>query len=199
VRTAASSRLRPSDRLQQSTMKTAQLKVCPFVLAIIVIRYQCPAPGATPSVNSRQHNCEGSSLDSSVIVGPCSRGPLVTDQGANFPMPPEERNQMHATNPGTEQNKSTEQSTPACVYSLETLMALQKLLENGIPQPGERLLHSPQRTTPVENNPQSTFRPQSFQTVIESTTRWREYLRHIFMKLRRPKEADRGNSAQQNG
>jgi hypothetical protein len=114
-------------------------------------------------------------------------------------MPSEERNQMHATNPGTEQNKSTEQSSPACVYSLETLMALQKLLENGIPQPGERLLRSPQRATPVENNPQSTFRPQSVQTVIESTARWKEYLRHIFMKLRKSKETNKGHSAQQNG
>jgi hypothetical protein len=113
------------------------------------------------------------------------------------PMPPEERNQMHATEPSTEKNKSTEQSSPACVYSLETLMALQKLLENGFPQPGERLPCSPQRTSPVENNPQNTFRPQSAQ--IEPKTSWKEYLRRMFMKLRNSKEEDKGHSAQQNG
>lgn len=113
-------------------------------------------------------------------------------------MPAEERNQMHATEPNTGKNKPTEETTPACVYSLETLMALQKMLENGIPQAGERLPRSTQRSSPVESSPQNV-RAQFVPTIMEPRTTWREYLRRMFLKLKKSKEADKGHSAQQNG
>lgn len=114
-------------------------------------------------------------------------------------MPTEDRNQMHANDPNTGKNKLTEETTPACVYSLETLMALQKMLENGIPSPGERLPRSTQRSAPVENNAQNGIRPLSVQPIREARITLKEYLRSIFMKLKGSKEADKGHSAQQNG
>jgi hypothetical protein len=78
-------------------------------------------------------------------------------------------------------------------------MALQKMLENGIPLPGERLPRSSQRSTPVEGNAQSGIRPLSVQPIGEPRVTLKEYLRSIFMKLKRSKEADKGHSAQQNG
>lgn len=116
-----------------------------------------------------------------------------------FPMPAEDRNQMHATDPNTGKNKLTEETRPACVYSLETLMALQKMLENGIPSPGERLPRSTPRSSPAESNAQSGMRPLCVQTIREPRIALKEYLRRMWMKLKGSKEADKGHSAQQNG
>jgi len=114
-------------------------------------------------------------------------------------MPAEDRDQMHATDPNTGKNKLPEETSPACVYSLETLMALQKMLENGIPSPGERLPRPSQRSAPPESNAQSGLRPLSVQPIRESHITLKEYLRRIVMKLKGSKEADKGHSAQQNG
>lgn len=114
-------------------------------------------------------------------------------------MPAEERNQMHATEPNIGKNKLTEEPTPACVYSLDTLMALQKMLENGIPQPGERLPRPTQRPTASRSKSQHSGRPLFVQPMKKPQITWREYLRRVFMKLTRTEEADKGNSAQQNG
>jgi hypothetical protein len=121
----------------------------------------------------------------------------MTDEG-EISMPPEEHNQMHAAEPNTGKNNLIEQTTPACVYSVETLMALQKMLENGIPQPGERLPRSTQRSASIESNPQN-LRAQLVATITERKTSWKDYLRGMFLQLRRSKEADKGHSAQQNG
>lgn len=138
-------------------------------------------------------------IDPSVISWTHVPGGSHDRRRRNFPMPEEERNQMHAIDPNTGKNKPTEETTPACVYSLDTLMALQKLLENGIPQPGERMPHSPQRRTALESKSQNSRRPVFVQPMKEPQTTWREYLRRVFMKLRGMEEAYRGNSAQQNG
>jgi len=114
-------------------------------------------------------------------------------------MPEEERNLMHATEPNNEKNTVTQPSSPACVYSVETLMALQKMLENGIPQPGERLPRQSPRPPALESNPQHTGRLLFVQPVTEPRTTWKEYVRRVFMKLRRTEEEDKGHSAQQNG
>jgi hypothetical protein len=106
---------------------------------------------------------------------------------------------MHATEPNTGKTILTEETNPACVYSLETLMALQKMLENGIPQPGERLPRSAQRPTAAETKSPNSGRPLFVQPLKEPQITWREYLRRVFMKLRGTEEADKGNSAQQNG
>jgi len=114
-------------------------------------------------------------------------------------MPAEDRNQMHATDPNTGKNNLPEETSPACVYSLETLMALQKMLENGIPSTGERLPSSTQLSAPAESNTQSGIRPLSVQPIREPHITLKEYLLRIFMKLKGSKEADKGHSAQQNG
>lgn len=114
-------------------------------------------------------------------------------------MPAEDRNQMHATDQNTGKNKPTEETRPACVYSLETLMALQKMLENGIPSSGERLPCPTQRNAPAGSNAQSVIRPLPAQPIKEPRISLKEYLCRIIMKLKGSKGADKGHSAQQNG
>jgi hypothetical protein len=102
---------------------------------------------------------------------------------------------MHAPDPNQEKKKGIEPVSPACSYSLESLMALQKLLENGFPDAPTPL----PRPAAVEKSFQPVFRPQSDRNPVRPETDWKARLHYWLMKLRKAKEADKGNSAQQSG
>ena len=114
-------------------------------------------------------------------------------------MPAEERNHMHATDANKEKNKGIEAISPACSYPLETLMALQKILENGLPDAPSPLPRPAALSNGAEKSFQSTFRPQSDKNSARVGCDWKAKLRHWLMKLGKPEEAGKGNSAQQTG
>jgi hypothetical protein len=111
----------------------------------------------------------------------------------------EEREQMHATEINKEKNRTTEVARPACSYPLETLMALQKILENGVPDAPDPRLRPAAQTNDAEKTLQPVFRPQSERNSMQAATNWKAKLRQWWMKLGKAKEADKGHSAQQTG
>jgi hypothetical protein len=111
----------------------------------------------------------------------------------------EEREQMHASELNKEKNRTTEVGPPACSYPLETLMALQKILENGVPDAPDPLPRPAAQTKDAEKSFQPVFRPQSERNSVYAGCDWKTKLRQWWMKLGKAKEADKGHSAQQNG
>ena len=106
---------------------------------------------------------------------------------------------MHATDINKEKNRETELASPACSYPLETLMALQKILENGLPDAPAPLPQPAARSNPAEKPFQPSFRLQSETTAMRAGRNWKTKLRHWLIQLRKAKEADKGHSAQQTG
>lgn len=99
---------------------------------------------------------------------------------------------MHAPEPKIDQNKTAHQDRPACSYSLESLMALQKILENGFPE-GEPSSCPPQLST-AANSVQASPRVRSAAPLERVVRDWRNSLRLLFMKFARFREADKGNA-----
>lgn len=99
---------------------------------------------------------------------------------------------MHATEPNNDKNKMTNQESPACSYSLESLMALQKALEHGFPE-GEPARY-PSSPSTVANSSQSTPRVKSSAPVARVAREWQKSLRVFLMKLTKSREADKGHA-----
>jgi len=99
---------------------------------------------------------------------------------------------MHATEPDNDQNKTANQDRTACSYSLESLMALQKLLENGFPE-GESAPCPPQ-LSPMANCARTSPRWHASEPVARVTREWRKSLRLLLMKFTRSREAGKGNA-----
>lgn len=106
---------------------------------------------------------------------------------------------MHATDLNQEKKKGIAAPSPVPSYSLESLMALQKILENGLPDAPTPL---PRPVTPsngTEKSFQASFRPQPDRSNVRAGLAWKARLRCWLLKLRKAKEADKGHSAQQTG
>jgi hypothetical protein len=98
---------------------------------------------------------------------------------------------MHATEPNNDKNKTANHDNPACSYSLESLMALQKLLENGFPE--NEPLHCVSQTSTAANSAQTAPRSQASAPLARVGREWRNSLRLLLMKLT-SREADKGNA-----
>jgi|SwirhisoilCB2_FD_contig_101_1499707_length_687_multi_6_in_0_out_0_1 hypothetical protein len=106
---------------------------------------------------------------------------------------------MHAPDLNKEKNRTTEVTRPACSYSVETLMALQKILENGLPDAPAPLPRPATRSNSAEKPFQPVFRPQSEAITLRAERDWKTKIHYWLMKLRKAKQADKGHSAQQTG
>lgn len=101
---------------------------------------------------------------------------------------------MHATEPNNEKNKIANQRSPACSYPLESLMALQKVLENGFPE-DEPSPRPSQRSTAANSAATATSpRAQASTQMARVTRDWRASLRLLLMKLTKSRAAGKGNA-----
>jgi hypothetical protein len=116
-------------------------------------------------------------------------------------MPPEEqeampRPELHAA----DEHTATTNHGP-CSYSVETLMALQKLLEGGIPEHTRDLaspsaLQSPTSTREARQSQIYSF-CASFSNAMEG---WKKSIKALFTQGKKSKSSSgKGNSAQQTG
>lgn len=99
---------------------------------------------------------------------------------------------MHAPEPKIDQNKTANQDKPACGYSLESLMALQKILENGFPEGDPS--PCPSQLSTAANTSQTNPRVQAPVPLTRVAREWRKSLRLLLLKLTRFREADKGNA-----
>lgn len=99
---------------------------------------------------------------------------------------------MHAPEPKIDQNKTANQDRPACSYSLESLMALQKVLENGFPEGDPS--PCPSQLSTAANTAQTAPRVQTELPLARVAREWRTSFRLLLMKLTRSREADKGNA-----
>ena len=106
---------------------------------------------------------------------------------------------MHAPDFNKEKKNAVEPVSPASSYSLESLIALQKVLENGLPDVPGPLPRPTAKNSSAEKPFQPVFRPQSDRTNVRGGNDWKARLNYWLMKLRKAKEADKGHSAQQTG
>ncbi|HET9183516.1 MAG TPA: hypothetical protein VFP59_15380 [Candidatus Angelobacter sp.] len=99
---------------------------------------------------------------------------------------------MHATEPNNDKNKTLNHESHACSYALESLMAIQKALENGFPECEPS--HGPTQRSTAANSPQSTPRGQVSAPVLRVGLDWRKSWRLLLMKLTKSREAGKGNA-----
>lgn len=99
---------------------------------------------------------------------------------------------MHAPEPKIDQHRTASQDRPACSYSLESLMALQKILENGFPE-GEPL-PCPSQFSTAASSAQTSPRVPVAAPLGRVARDWRQSLRLLFMKFAWFREADKGNA-----
>lgn len=113
-------------------------------------------------------------------------------------MRPEEENEM----PTSETRPTENNMTGTGPYPLETLMALQKLLEDGIPEQGthtHQQSHQPSQATPTTHQSEPIARGHAYSTFSDTLRHWADQVRSFFMRDKKSKSTGKGNSAQQRG
>jgi hypothetical protein len=116
-------------------------------------------------------------------------------------MRPEEDDEMQASETRPMDNNTTGQNG-AGPYPLETLMALQKLLQDGIPEQGthtHQQSHPPSQATSAPRQAEPPTLGHAYSTFSDTVRHWADQLRSFFMRGRKSKTAGKGNSAQQRG
>jgi hypothetical protein len=116
-------------------------------------------------------------------------------------MRPEEDNEMHTSETRPMDNNMTSQNGTGS-YPLETLMALQKLLEDGIPEQGthtHQQSHQPSQATSSIRQHEPVAVGHAYSTLSDTVRHWANQLRSFFMRDRKSKTTGKGNSAQQRG
>lgn len=116
-------------------------------------------------------------------------------------MRPEEDNEMHTSETRPMENNTTSQNG-AGSYPLETLMALQQLLQDGIPEQGTHThqeSHQPSQATSAPRQSEPVVVGHTYSTFSDTVRHWADQLRSFFMRGRKSKTTGKGNSAQQRG
>lgn len=115
-------------------------------------------------------------------------------------MAPEEQDAMHASQQHADQTATPQNQHATCSYPLETLMTLQKWLEDGIPEhaadekPGSPVLST------AGKQPQPSILSELYEQLISATGQWGASLRELWWAHKKAKKAPgKGNSAQQTG
>lgn len=115
-------------------------------------------------------------------------------------MRPEEDKEMHTSESQPVDNNTA--SAEGSTYPLETLIALQKLLEDGIP---DQVPHTPQQSHPPLPA-STTARPSQpagshhfYKQVVDTVRDWAGEIRSLFARNKKSKTTGKGNSAQQRG
>lgn len=115
-------------------------------------------------------------------------------------MSPEEQQAMPTPELHAADEKTTAASAGACSYPLETLMALQKMLEGGIP---EHATDSKPRTAPQSSVSRRETRRTSvdlYGRISSVIDNWVDSIHALFTRRKKPNsKGGKGNSAQQTG
>lgn len=115
-------------------------------------------------------------------------------------MRPEDDKEMHTSESQPVDNNTA--SAGASTYPLETLMALQKLLEDGIP---DQVPHATQQSHPplpasaTARQPRPATLDQSHGKFTDKVRDWAGRLRSLLMRDKKSATSGKGNSAQQRG
>jgi len=116
-------------------------------------------------------------------------------------MPPGDEDAMPRPELHAADNHTTAANNSACSYPLETLMALQKLLEGGIPE--HRANPAPPaaaQSTAVRREARHSYAEDLSLTISAQFQRWTQSIKAIFTRGSKSKSSgDKGNSAQQTG
>ncbi len=106
---------------------------------------------------------------------------------------------MQASQVHADQNTTTAQAAP-CSYPLETLMALQKLLEGGIPEHSVDQSSRPPVAIAARHEPPSVPLHNLYGRLLNAAREYAQKIRDLFMSRARRKSANgKGSSAQQRG
>lgn len=115
-------------------------------------------------------------------------------------MPPEDERDMRTSESRPLDNNTANHHRDGREYPLETLMALQKLLEGGIPEEATEMHQQSHQPLPASTRQAEPPRFCQSESRFSDTLRdWAAHLRSLFMRDRKSKTAGRGNSAQQRG
>lgn len=117
-------------------------------------------------------------------------------------MRPEEDNEMHTPESHPMDNNAANHLGDAHAYSLETLMALQKLLEDGIPEQATRThqqSHQPLQPSPAARQPEPVMFRSVYTGLSDTLLHWAGRLRSVFMRDKKSRSTGKGNSAQHIG
>lgn len=114
----------------------------------------------------------------------------------------EDENETHTSESRPTDNNAGNPNAKAREYSLETLMALQKLLEDGIPGEATGTQQRPPHPLPAGGNarqsePAALVHPRG--KLSDTLRYWALQLRSFFTRDKKSKTAGRGSSAQQRG
>jgi hypothetical protein len=115
-------------------------------------------------------------------------------------MPPEEQEAMPTPELHAADKNTTVASTGACSYPLETLMALQKMLEYGIPEHASN--PTPRSAPPsIVNTPETRQSSVDLYGKISSAIEnWVDSIHAFLTRRKKPNSRHgKGNSAQQTG
>jgi|SRR6185437_2638207 len=116
-------------------------------------------------------------------------------------MPPQEQNEKRTSDPYIGEPQSVEQNVPAGKYSLESIMALQKALEDGIPDntAHEATLLAERPIVVSDKQPQTPFLHEFFSEIVNDFRDLGQRLHLLMLRARKSKAADKGNSARHTG
>ncbi len=127
-------------------------------------------------------------------------GPRFTRSSARQPTTREEQDVMHASQLHADQTTTPQAHTAPCSYPLETIMALQKMLEGGIPEhsPDERSCSPRPSTTPAQ--PRRTAFDEFCARAFSAIHQFGNRIQNVFTPGKRTRTANsKGSSAQQKG
>lgn len=117
-------------------------------------------------------------------------------------MPAEEHKEMHASQAHGMDGKMANQNSGAYVYPLETIMALQKALEGGIPEQATHTNHEPHpplQTSPTARQPRPATAHRFYNRLAARARDWGHRLQLLFTRDKRSNKTGRGSSARQTG
>lgn len=116
-------------------------------------------------------------------------------------MPSQEQNEKRTSEPYIGEPANIEQNVPANKYSLESIMALQKTLEDGIPDDTghEPTLLAERPIVVAEKLPHTPFLHEFFSEIVTDFRDLGQRLRLLVMRARKSKAANKGSSARHTG
>lgn len=116
-------------------------------------------------------------------------------------MPSQEQNEKRTLESHINQPAPMQQNVPASNYSLESIMALQKALERGIPDntAHEKTLLTEHPIALPEQRSETPFFHQLFSEIVNDFLDLGQRLRLLVTRARKSKSADKGSSARHTG